>query len=266
MPVSRAALSHTAYSTTAAKRPDGSFYAGIRRHRTTAGGRACGIGHAQQFGDALGAKERRHQRFVRLFADGREHVGDLITRDVQRWDVDRDHRVHFGVIDRRVERVFEVLRSGVRAQRYRSTDDQPDRCGRVPGQQSQRVGVADDRDPSALGKRLVGQQLGNVEHLLERVDLDDAGLTEHGVDRCHRRGDRHRVPGSGLVSHRDPLRGPAGAHRDDRFAPRHPPSDPRELARVADGFEIEQDDLGGRDPLPSTARGRCPRRPHGFPR
>ena len=74
-------------------------------------------------------------------------------------------------------------------------DDQPDRRGGVRGQQPERVGVADDRDPPAARQRLVGEQLGDVEHVLERVDLDHPGLPEHRVDRLRRRRDRaRRVP------------------------------------------------------------------------
>src|SRR3712207_8673371 len=40
------------------------------------------------------------------------------------------------------------------------------------------VGVPDDRDPVATRQRLVGEQLSDVEHLVEGVDLDDAGLPE----------------------------------------------------------------------------------------
>ena len=38
-------------------------------------------------------------------------------------------------------------------------------------------------------QRLVGEQLGDVEHLVERVDLDDPGLAEHRVDGRRRRRD-----------------------------------------------------------------------------
>ena len=76
---------------------------------------------------------------------------------------------------------------GVGAQRDRLVDDQPDRGGGVGGQQAERVGVADDRDPAPARQRLVGEQLGDVEHLVEGVDLDHPGLPEHRVDGLRRR-------------------------------------------------------------------------------
>ncbi len=103
----------------------------------------------------------------------------------------------------------------------------------------ERVGVADDRDPAAARQRLVGDELGDVEHLVEGVDLDHAGLPEHRVDRRLRR--QHRTH---RVTHRHALGGPAGLHRDHRLAPRDPARDPAELARVADRLEVEQHDLG----------------------
>ena len=131
--------------------------------------------------------------------------------------------------------------SGVRlgAQRDRLVDDQPDRGRGVGGEQPERVGVADDRDPAAARQRLVRRQLGDVEHLLEGVDLDHAGLPEHRVDGLRRRGDL-----ADRVAHRDALGGAAGADGDDRLAQRDPAGDPGELARVADRLEVEQHDLG----------------------
>ena len=197
------------------------------------------VGDPQQLGHALGAEEGRDQRLVGLLADRGEHLGDLLAGDVERRDVDRDHGVDVGVVDRLVERVLEVLGRRVGAQRDRAVDDEPDRGGRVGGQQPEGVGVADHGDPAAARQRLVGQQLGDVEHLVEGVDLDHPRLAEHRVDGLRRRRDlAHRV------AHRDALGGAAGLHRDDRLAPRDPAGDPGELARVADRLEVEQHHLG----------------------
>ena len=166
----------------ARERAHGGLHGGVRRHRAAAGGRAGDVGDPQQLGHALGAEERRDQRLVGLLADGGQHVGDVLAGDVERRDVDRDHRVDLGVVDGGVEGVLEVLGAGLGAQRDRLVDDQPDRGGGVGGEQAERVGVADDRDPAPARQRLVGEQLGDVEHLLERVDLDHAGLAEHRVD------------------------------------------------------------------------------------
>ena len=92
-----------------------------------------------------------------------------------------------------------------------SLDLQPDRDRGVGGEQPERVGVADHGDPAAARQRLVGDQLGDVEHLVEGVDLDHPGLPEHRVDgglRGQHRADR--------VAHRHALRGPA------RTSPRSP--------------------------------------------
>ena len=119
-------------------------------------------------------------------------------------------------------------------------DHQPDGGGRVGGEQAEGVGVADDRDPATARQRLVGEQLRDVEHLVERVDLDDAGLLEHRVDGLLRRGDL-----ADGVAHRHALAVAAGADRDDRLAAGDAAGDAGELARVADRLEVEQHDLGG---------------------
>jgi hypothetical protein len=149
------------------ERADRRLDGGVRRHRAAARRRAGDVGHPEQLGHALGAEERRDQRLVGLLADRGEHVGDLLAGHVERRDVDRDHRVDVGVVDRRVERVLEVLGVASAPSADRLVDDQPDRGGRVGGEQAERVGVADDRDPAPARQRLVGEQLGDVEHLVE---------------------------------------------------------------------------------------------------
>ena len=69
------------------------------------------------------------------------------------------------------------------AERHRLADHEAHRGGGVGGEQAERVGVADDRDPAAARQRLVGDELGDVEHLVEGVDLDHPGLAEHRVHR-----------------------------------------------------------------------------------
>ena len=99
------------------QRPDGRLDGRVGRHRAAAGGVAGQVGHPEQLGDALTTEEGRDQRLVGLLADGREHVGDLLAAGVERRDVDRDDAVDVAVVDRRVERVLEVLggRVGARA-------------------------------------------------------------------------------------------------------------------------------------------------------
>ena len=220
----------------------GGLDGGVRRHGPAAGAGPGDVGHPQQLGDALGAEERRDDRLVGLLADGCEHVGDVLAGagDVERRDEDRDDGVDLGVVDRAVEGVLEVLGRGVGAERHLLVDHQADRVGRVGGQQAEGVGVADDGDAAPARQRLVGEQLGDVEHLLQRLDLDDPGLPEHRVDGLGRRGDL-----ADGVAHRHALRAAPRAHRDDRLAAADASRDPGELARVADGLEVEQHDLGG---------------------
>ena len=84
------------------------------------------------------------------------------------------------------------------------------------------------------------EQLGDVEHLVERVDLDHAGLPEHRVDGRLRRGRALHC-----VTHRYALRRTPGLHGHDGFASADSARDAGELARVADRLQVEEDDLGG---------------------
>ena len=231
--------SHTAYSTTLASArtaPSTAGYDGTDPRPAVEPGH---VGDAQQLGHALRAEERRDERLVGLLPHGREHVGDLVSGDVERRDVHRDHGVDLGVVDGVVERVLEVLGRRLGTQGDLLVDDQADRGGGVGGEKSEGVGVADDRDTTAARQGLVREQLGDVEHVVERVDLDDAGLTEHRVDGLRRRGDL-----ADRVAHRHTLGGATRAHRHDRLAQRDATSDPRELARVTDRLEVHHHDLG----------------------
>ena len=173
---------------------DGRLRRRIRRHGSATGGAAEQVGHAEQHGHALAAEERRDDRLVGLLPDRCEHVGDLLAAGVERRDVDRDERIGVGARDRLLDRRLEVVGVGVGTERDRLGDLQP----------GGRRGVGDDAAPTASElptiddavaprQRLVGQQLGDVEHLVQRVDLDDAGLAEHRVDRGLRGGVRLTV-------------------------------------------------------------------------
>ncbi len=134
---------------------------------------------------------------------------------------------------------LEVLGAGIGAQLDRLLDHQARGGGGIGREQAERVGVADHGDPRSTRQRLVGEQLGDVEHLTQRVDLNDPGLPEHRVHgslRRQRRPDR--------VTDRHPLGGATRLHRDDRLAPGNPARHPAELARVADRLEVEQHHLG----------------------
>lgn len=43
-------------------------------------------------------------------------------------------------------------------------------------------GSSHDPHPAPPWQRLMGEQLGDVEHLIQRLDLDDPGLVEQRVD------------------------------------------------------------------------------------
>ena len=96
-------------------------------------------------------------------------------------------------------------------------------------------------------QRLVGQQRGHVEQLVERVAADDAGLAEERVDGHVGAGQRGRVRGGRA------LPGLAAAALDghDRLARRDPPGDPREAAAVAERLEVEDDHAGRLVVLPA---------------
>ena len=251
--------SHTAYSTTRASARTAASTAGYDGTEPRPAVRAGDVGHPQQLGHALGAEERGDQRLVGLLADGGEHVGDVLAGDVERRDVDRDHRVDVGVVDRRVEGVLEVLGGGVGAERDRLVDHQPDRRGGVGGEQAERVGVADDRRPG--GPRGSGWWASSwaTSNISSSVSTWITPACRNiASTRLRRRRDL-----ADRVAHRHALGGAAGPDRDDRLAQRDPAGDPGELARVADRLQVEQHDLGARRPPPSTAGGRCRRRRRG---
>ena len=96
-------------------------------------------------------------------------------------------------------------------------------------------GVADHGEPASRRQRLRHEQKRDVEQLGHGLDADHARLPQQAGFHVGR----------------------AGRQRHDRFAPADPASEPGELARVADGLEVEQHDVGGSRPPPSTATGRC---------
>ncbi len=117
---------------------------------------------------------------------------------------------------------------------------------RVGGEDARAAGVPDDRDAPPGGEGLVRQHLRGVEQLLERVDTDDARLSEEGVDGDVGRGERRRVRRGGA---RTGLRTSA-LDRDDGLAPRDPTREPGELARVPERLEVEEDHARVRIVLP----------------
>ena len=91
------------------------------------------------------------------------------------------------------------------------------------------------RCPSSA--RLIREQLAAVEQLLERVDADDTGLTEQGVDDGVGTRQRGGVRGGGAR----PGRAPARLDDHDGRGAGHDRRDPRERAGVAERFEVQED-------------------------
>ena len=86
---------------------------------------------------------------------------------------------------------------------------------------------------------------------------DDAGLAEERVDDRVRSRRARRCARTRRA--RRPRERP-GLDRDDRLAPRDAARDPREVARISEALEVEQDHVGPRVLGPVLDRGRCPRR------
>src|SRR6185312_15974561 len=84
---------------------------------------------------------------------------------------------------------------------------------------------------------LRGEEGSRVEQLLERACAQDAGLPEQRVDRRVRGREGRRVRARGART--GPTR--SAAHRDDRLRPCDATGDARELPRVAEGLEVEED-------------------------
>ena len=87
------------------------------------------------------------------------------------------------------------------------------------------------------GQRLGVEARGDVEHLVDRLGADDAGLPEQRIDGdvvCRQR------RGVAARRARARLRAPR-LDRDDRLLPADAPRQAREPARIAERFEIQQD-------------------------
>jgi hypothetical protein len=90
---------------------------------------------------------------------------------------------------------------------------------------------------SPRGERLLGQQRGDVEKLVERLGPDHPCLMKESVDGHIRRCQQ----GSGVRRRGLRPRGRTAAlDGENRFPARKPARHPRELARVAEGLQIQQ--------------------------
>ena len=226
---------------------------------------------AQLVGDVEPAEEARDDRLVELAAAAAASATARATaRGVghDRRCVDDDHRVDRVVVEDDRHRSRELLggrgcrrgRSGCSPKarpgstcatsapcRRELLDAEPGTRARVGGEDARSTGVADDRDSRPARNRLRGQHLGGVEQLLERVDADHA---RPGGTARRRRHPTTRARRCASDAARLPAARAAALHRDDRLAPRDTPRDPRELARVPERLEVEQDHVGAGIVLP----------------
>ncbi len=125
---------------------------------------------------------------------------------------------------------------------------QPGRDARVGAQDAQPADVGQDAHAVAARQGLGCQQQRRVEQLFQRVAAGHAGLTEQGVDSHVRPRPR------GRVRHVPPLRHGRGAppfDGEDWRARPHATGDAGETTRVAERFEVEQDDTGRGIVLPA---------------
>ena len=123
---------------------------------------------------------------------------------------------------------------------------EPDRVADVGAQDPQSTGVGEDADAPAPGLRLARQQGPDIDQLLERRRANHTGLVEERVDGRFGAGERGRVRARGAL----PGQGRPALQRQDRLPSRDPPGQPPEAARVAEGLEVEQHDVGVRIVLP----------------
>ena len=116
-------------------------------------------------------------------------------------------------------------------------DGQPGRFAGVDRENAGTAGVGDDGDAAPGGQRLRVEAGGDVEHLVDRVGADDAGLVEERVDGHVVGGERRRVAARRA---RAGARAP-GLHGDDRLgaADRGAPG-----ARTAAGCRTTRDRAG----------------------
>ena len=156
-----------------------------------------------------------------------------------------DHGIAAVAGQRLGERRPEVVRGGGRGQYMGALRAQPLGQAGVVREQRQRLGVAEDGDARAGRQRLGGQQQTGVDQLGDRVDADHAGLAHQGGDGAVGDADRgHGVAGRGGAV----VPGPLGDH--DRFDGGGAAGEPGEFARVADGLQIQDHDVGVRVVVP----------------
>ncbi len=137
---------------------------------------------------------------------------------------------------------MEVARRRPGRQVQRARRPKTFRKAPVVRQHPQRLRVAEDRHTRPRGQRLPGEQQARVDQFGDRVHPDHPGLPQQRGDGRVRQPCRpYRVP---LRRGTDPL------HHHQRLRRRRAPGQAGELARVADGLQVHQHDVGLRVVVP----------------
>ena len=213
-------------------------------------------------GRPAGGHEHRQQGDRGRELDRLQRVGDVLAAGQHRRDEDCDHRVHLARVGEGLERAA-VLRGAARRRHVDRVDgggdgrQQSGKPGLEPGGEDRHLepagledvgaedagpaGVGDDPHPRTRRQRLAGQQRGDVEELGHGLGSDHAGLGEEGVDGYV--GVRQQGAGVGGGRPR-PGRRPAALDDHYRLAAGDPAGDAGELARVAEGLQVEHADRG----------------------
>ena len=249
-PMSRSAVSsaapsgvrsHTAYSTTRASARTAASTAGYDGTEPRPAELPGDVGDPEQLRHALGAEERGDQRLVGLLPHRGEHVGDVLAGDVERRDVDGDHGVDVGVVDRRVERVLEVLGASRRRPArpsWLTTSPTAAAASAASRPSASELPTTATRRPRGSGWWASSWATSNIS---SRVST--------WITPAWRNIASTACGGAAIWRTAWPIGTPwvvrPERDRDDRLAQRDPARDAGELARVADRLEVEQHDLGG---------------------
>ena len=128
-------------------------------------------------------------------------------------------------------------------------DPQAGRHAGIDAGDCRSAGVGDDRHAVAPRQRLVREQLGDVELLVQGLDADDARVVEERVDRRL----RGLQQSTGMRRRGAPPRGAAPALDDDhRLGRGQPPADLRKALGIPERLEIQEDDVGAVVLLPEA--------------
>ena len=150
-----------------------------------------------------------------------------------------------GVRDGRLGREGGRERRAGRARRAAAARARPPRRRRRRGSRARRRSSARRRGALAgrAGRRA---SAATSSRPAERVGADHARLAEDRIDGGVRAGERRRVRAGGLLAGA----GAAALHRQHRLLAGESARDARELARVAERLDVEQDEVGVRVVLP----------------